>query len=120
MTDSQFDCILRIIVDTISPDESVSESELRNQVENICNLASFFLRDSSIENISEEIKDELFLKASEKKVYIDWEPMIGIFFDKRTKLTPWFESSISKPKRYYWNRYKEFLLKKESLDTKTG
>ncbi len=43
MTDSQFDCILRIIVDTISPpDESVSESELRNQVENICNLASFF------------------------------------------------------------------------------
>ncbi len=44
--------------------------------------------------------------------------MIGIF-DKRTKLTPpWFESSISKPKRYYWNRYKEFLLKKKAWTQK--
>ncbi|ADY13313.1 Z1 domain-containing protein [Sphaerochaeta globosa] len=116
MKDIQFDILLRVIVDSIPAEESITESDLRNQVESVSNLASLFLRDPSIGLLSDEIKTELFQKAKEK-VYINWEPAIGIY-DKRTRLIPWFEESIPESNRYFWNRYKEFLLKKKNWSPK--
>lgn len=107
MTRDDFKQLLQNALAAFKVGKTYTDEEIETKWKFICNNSSVYL-DKDIE-ITEGEKKEL-LNEILQHVRVEWPKPIGVF-DPTTVLEPWFFETVPEEKRYYWNRYKQYLLR---------
>ena len=107
MSRDDFKQLLQNALAAFKVGKTYTDDEIEAKWSFICSNSSFYL-DKEIE-ITEKEK-EILLDEIRQHVRVEWPKPIGVF-DPTTVLEPWFFETVPEDKRYYWNRYKQYLLR---------